>query len=199
MRLIFLLLIALLTTTCIHLPLYNYTHNPAIAAPERTITVRIDRNFSLDDKTAIDDALMAWNYALNNYIVFKVISTDFNMQPSEINDGSLLIMKIDHNSYLIPVSDNPGADVLGFIPNLGSKHMYIIRDRIVDELQLKEIVMHEIGHFFYVKHTDDAKSLMYGQLFIAYQQCIDKYTIEKVAKIEGLDINKLNYCSYDDE
>ena len=198
MRLIFILLIAILTTSCLHLPGYSYTQHIPSTATQRVITVRIDKNFSFDDKIAIDDALNTWNYALNNTIVFKVISSNFDMEPSEITDAGLLILKIDHNSYLIPVSETPNADVLAFIPDLGSKDLYVVRDRIADGLQLKEIIMHEIGHFFYVKHTTDPKSLMYSQLFVYYQQCIDKYTIEEVAKTQYIDINRLNYCIYDE-
>lgn len=207
-----LLLLSLLLVSCAHLPGFHYTRVWPNQRVGEIITVRIDNNFSFEDKIAIDDAINSWNYALNNFIVFKVVSSDFDMQPEQIaaqeRENGILIMKIDHTNYMVPPS-HTGGDVLAFTNELGGRHIYVVRDLFgfdrygfayssdTTELELKEVMMHELGHTLTVNHIEKQGSLMNAEVSIDYCQCIDRSTIEAVAQHFRLDVGLLNYCEYE--
>jgi len=160
--------------------------------------VYIDEDFSTSDKVSIDNALNDWNYALNNYIRFQVVSTTFDMAPDDIKHiretSSLVVLKIDSSSTFIPVS-KPGTTVMAF--TTAQRLVYVIRDRFDDQQQLEEVIRHEVGHSLGSTHSVRYDVLMSVVFTRSYEQCVDRDAVERVAKAWRLNVNQLNYCSYE--
>ena len=196
--LFFLALIVSLSGCVISLPHYTYTRNPINETVGTIIPVYIDTSFSARDQVSIDNALNDWNYALNNYIRFQVVSTTFDMEPSDIarirETSALVILKIDSSSYMIPIS-KPGTTVMAF--TTPQRLVYVIRDRFDDQQQLEEVVRHELSHALGAGHSIRCDVLMSVIFNRDYEQCVDYDAIEKVAKAWRLPVNRLNYCSYE--
>ena len=177
------------------LGLYHYTHTPAyLGPPVREIPIWIDKNFGEADKLAIDDAVNAWNYAMNGYIKLKVVDTHFDMEipkiVEQVNRGGWLFMKIDSSSKLVPISDK-GYWTIGFCEQVGGHHMYLVRDRLTND-DVYGVTLHEIGHLMGSGHT--GQRLMYPHYSRARFQCIDYDTMVKVSSFFDLELGNLNYC-----
>ena len=182
-------MIALALASCLSLPHYSYTaKSPNIT--QEIINVQIDKTFNMDDKLAIDDALAAWNYALNGLIEFRVVSDAFDMEPSQINNEDLLFLRINSSSTFIP-----GSTTLAFTNFIGGREIFIISDRLKDR-SLKGIAMHEIGHALGGRHTLDERHLMSIHYDAAWMQCIDEQAIQSVAAYQHLDADRMNFCIY---
>lgn len=201
MRFLLLLFLAFFLSACNLTPNYYYTRIPPNPTIKTIITVRIDKTFSYDDKVGIDNALNTWNYALNNYIAFRVVSTDFDMEPDDIKhaymENSLLILKIDSSNSIVP-SSKTGGDVMAFTNEVGGRQIFVVRDRIWDEKTLYDVMLHEIGHSLGCDDLHNKRALMNAQLYTDYAQCVDYDAVVQVAKYQRLDPAHLNYCVYED-
>lgn len=164
----------------------------------RTVGVMIDKTFSMNDKLAIDDALAAWNYAFNGLIQFRVVSTTFDMEPSQIteamDDGDILVLKINHTSSFIPPSS--GETVLAFVDRIGGHEVFVVRDEFEDR-SLKAVMMHEIGHLLGARHIADPGHLMSPVYDERFQQCVDWDAADQAAIMQGFDVSRMNYCTYE--
>jgi hypothetical protein len=197
------LLVACLLPACSSvLPRYAYTRHPYNTEHTRIIEVWVDKDFSEPDKILVDNSLRAWTFALNGYIEFQIVSTSFDLEPSDIKriqeSGGIAIMKIDSKSGLIPSPDDGEGTVLAFTIN---RHwIYMIRDRQTTDRMFQQVLMHEEGHTLRSAHIKSIHhSLMNPNYSDAYCQCIDYWTILLVSQAQGLDITKLNYCVYEGE
>lgn len=175
---------------------YEYVRRDAyLGPPVRVIPVWVDKNFGTADQLAIDDAIHQWNYAMNGYVVLKVVDTNFDMEVDKITQqvaqGGWLFMRIRSDNKMIPDQKDKGYWTIGFTERLGGSHMYLVRDRIQNE-DVFGITLHEIGHLMGSDHVGER--LMYPHYSRARFQCIDYDTMKTVAKWWHLDLNKLNYC-----
>ena len=200
----------ILVIGCSHLPSFIYTHTQAYDGGTKVINVYIDKDFTENDMLKIGAALDDWNYALNNYIRFNIVSTKFDMEPSILktimSSNGLMILKIDSNSSFIPKPDTDGV-VLAFTDMVSRHVIMVIRDRFDnpnyevanDKNGLTLAMRHELGHVLGLKHIlSSTKTLMAPKLTLEYDQCIDKTTIEAVAKEQHLNVHRLNYCTYEE-
>lgn len=175
---------------------YSYVQRPLYTGqPVRTIPIWIDKDFGEADKVAIDDAIRAWNYAMNGYIKLDVVDMSFDMEIDKIvrqvNSGGWLFMKIRSDSKLIPTQKTPGYWTIGFTEQLGGHHLYLVRDRLANE-DVFGVTLHEIGHLMGSDHVGDR--LMYPHYSRARFQSIDYVTITAVANYFKLPVEDLNYC-----
>lgn len=172
---------------------YAYTHN----VPGTTLTyinIYIDNDFSQNDKTIIDNDILEWNYALNKQMILSVKDYNFDMSPEklkEINQNDWLILKVNSDCSFKP-PEIPEHQTLAWVSEIGGNHIFVIRDRISSEDDLKEILLHEMGHALGAKHV--VKTLMNPQHNHYNYYCIDKNTAEQVAQYRNLNINQMNYC-----
>jgi hypothetical protein len=181
------------------LGVYSYSHKARYTGtPVREIPIWIDKNFGEADKVEIDKAIDAWNFAMNGYVILKVVDTHFDMEVSKIveqvNKGGWLFMKVDSTNKMIPPQDEKGYWTIGFTEQLGGHHMYLVRDRIGND-DVFGITMHEIGHLMGSPHV--GQRLMYPHYTRARFQCIDYATQVKVAKFFDIPLEGLNYCTDD--
>lgn len=175
---------------------YEYTQNTAGAAaqPIRVIPIWIDKNFGAADQLAIDDAINAWNYAMNGYVKLVVVDTKFDMEIPKIVEsvrtGGWLFMRINHDSSLVP-ANSKGFWTIGFCERISGHHLYLVRDRLGNE-DVFGVTLHEIGHLMGSDHVGER--LMYPHYTRARFQCIDWTTMTTVANVWDLPIENLNYC-----
>lgn len=175
---------------------YEYVRKDSYTGPAyRTIPIWIDKNFGAADQVAIDDAIQKWNYAMNGYIVLKVVDTNFDMEvdkiTKQVSENGWLFMKIKSDNKMIPDQKEKGYWTIGFTEKLGGNHMYLVRDRLGND-DIFGVTLHEIGHLMGADHV--GTRLMYPHYTRAGFQCIDYDTIKAVAKWQDLDASNLNYC-----
>ena len=174
---------------------YIYTRKTTyLGAAVRVVPIWIDKNFGESDKIAMDDAIDAWNYALNGFMVLQVVDTQFDMEipklVERVKSNGWLFMKIDSNNPMIPTNDK-GYWTIGFVERLGGNHLYLVRDRLENE-SIFGVTLHEIGHLLGASHRGDR--LMHPHFGHARFRCIDMRTIERVADYNHLPMDRLNYC-----
>lgn len=174
---------------------YVYTQTATQAAtPIRTIPIWIDKGFGQADRLAIDDAIRAWNYSMNGYVVLKVVDWEFDMEIGKIvesvKQNGWLFMKIDHTNSMVP-DNTKGYWTIGFTERVGGHHLYLVRDRLQNE-DVFGVTLHEIGHLMGSEHVGER--LMYPHYSRARFQCVDFDTIKSVAEAWDLVPASLNYC-----
>lgn len=166
--------------------------NPAPPAQTIYVPTWIDNRFPADQKKAIRSAIEDWNYALDGYEKFTIVSDSYDAEHDLIPDlrvaAELEGLIIHYETVGSPNEvdvDPEQAGVLAWVPDFGANDMYIVSDRIGDR-NLHTIVMHEIGHILGAPHVDIAGSLMYPH-YPLQRDCIDEVTaqiiLDKHAKL----------------
>ncbi len=175
---------------------YHYTHVPVHQGePIRVIPIWVDKNFGEADKLEIDNAVNAWNFAMNGYVKLNVVDYNFDMEVdkivTQVKQGGWLFMKIKSDNKLIPSQSTPGFWTIGFCEQIGGHHMYLVRDRLGND-DVFGVTLHEIGHLMGSGHV--GQRLMYPHYSRARFQCIDYDTMVKVSNFFDLELDNLNYC-----
>jgi hypothetical protein len=175
---------------------YTYTHKSTNeGVPTRFVPIWIDKDFGAADLVAIDDAVNAWNYSLNGYVKLKIVDTQFDMEidkiVTQVKSNGWLIMKIDGSNAMVPAQKEPGMRTVGFCERVGGNHLYLVRDRLMNE-DVFGVTMHEMGHLLGSGHVGD--HLMYPTYSRARFQCVDEKTLEQVANYNHIPLDRLNYC-----
>ncbi len=177
---------------------YHYINNPETAvAPTKVINIWIDKEFSSNDKENMQLGINQWNYALNGYIVLKIVSKDFDMEPSVLNDVVLkgegwLFLKIDHNSNFI--RDKNEKIALAFVNDIGGNRIYFVRERFGSDA-VQGITMHEIGHLLGATHSNGY--LMQPTYSWENYRCVDWNAVKQAADFQRLPQDRMNFCAYD--
>lgn len=183
--------------------LIRYTNNySSNTEPKRIIQVYIDKEFTITDKQLAAQAIYQWNYVLNGQIILNIKDYNFDMEPNTLidikNHGDFVILKIDSNNPMIKdqCDTNLCEQTLAWTDRFGGTTIYIIRDRILST-KLDFVILHEIGHLFYLHHVPNPKSLMYKYTQFNYNTCIDYDSAYKVAINYNLNFATMNYCQYE--
>jgi hypothetical protein len=167
--------------------------------PLYVIPVYIDDNFTIKDKEAIKVAVKNWNESLCGYLVLKISSTEFKLDRRTINlaEGGkvYLILKTYSSNPIISSRDHANYIALGLANKVGGNWLWIVRDRL-DDSDIINITMHELGHLLGAEHTP--RYLMSPNYSKIEYQCIDKSAIQQVADKWSLPMSKLSYCVYND-
>lgn len=196
------LFVLLVLANCVGVVHYQYTRKPINNSECKVIPVYIDKSFSEKDRIDIDDAIAAWNYALNNYIRLGVQETYFDMEPSILkniidHNNGIIFLKINSSSQIIPITKH-GEVVDAFTDAIGGHFIYMIDDRLrYTPVRFVNAAKHETGHILGASHINNKPSLMNNPYVERYSMCIDEGTIIEVAKYYNLNPNLLNYCVYD--
>ena len=153
----------------------------------------IDKNFPLTEQKEIERAIAEWNTALNQGLAMQVASVKFDMEWSEIerclSENGIMILSVpSYGDVMRYVDDgNIGAKT----DKIGGNVIYLLNDR-VNKDNIFAFTLHEMGHVLGAEHTEHG--LMYPRYRSNKTYCVDKEAVEQVARYNGLDINKLNYC-----
>jgi hypothetical protein len=176
----------------------HYTQHPASLVSIRYIPVYVDKQFSMTDRLVIGQSLEEWNYALNGYEVMKVEDWGFDLQIGEIEDvyarHGLMILKVNSQCSFIPAQH--GLQILGWTDKLNGHKVYVVRDRIWDQQQLHDVMLHEEAHALGADHIEGKNSLMSAEWDSSNYECVDYWTAEAVGLAQGIPVGKMNWCSY---
>lgn len=181
-------------------PTHFYYVRVPTSAPitQRHIHVYINKEFTAEDKLHIDDAILRWNYALNNYIVMTVINYSSSFTPIELmeaySSNGLLIYKVDSNHPNIPPQRESRLRTIAWTDRLGGNEIFLIRDRLY-LADIYPVMLHELGHFLGANHVNEM-GLMNKEYSATNYNCIDKSTVRQVAKFQKVDFSALNYCVF---
>lgn len=176
---------------------FQYTRFGKYAeVPIRTVPVYIDTQFDQEDLLHIDDAVMRWNYALNGYIVLRVISYESSFTTTELSDvkaqHGLIIRKVTSDYPWIPINPNPQLHIIAWANLLGGTEIYLVRNRMLTE-DIFPIMLHELAHIMGAHHLI-SNNLMNPTYTKENYQCIDEYTVRQVASFNHINPGYLNYC-----
>lgn len=153
------------------------------------IPTYIDGRFTADQRKEIHQALGEWNYALNGYRLYNVVSDAFELDDldavKKIEDTKQGLIILDNTADEALEEFGVGSNVLAWVPDLGSPLVHVVPERIGTR-DLKMVVMHEIGHTLGLSHTEASGTLM-SSYYEDDADCIDAYTIRTLA---GLDASR---------
>ncbi len=161
------------------------------------LPVWIDAKFSDKEKGDIRAALDAWDYTLNGYAQFIVVSDKID-RPSD--DPAVTIRRMISKQGLTFNRDEMTPETIES-PELAhydpdADNIMVLSERIGFR-NLQIIVMHEIGHYFMsppVGHILIKGTLMYP-IYDFQPACIDQITAMQVAQVQGFDWRHLNFCA----
>jgi hypothetical protein len=175
----------------------RYTNNIFHNERQRTVSIYLDKDFVPQEKLAIEAAISDWNIVLNNVIFLEIVSYNFDMdidilQKVNHSKNDWLFLKVLHSNPLVLEEDKENGELVGAFSNQ-TNTIYVVSDRILEEKQYRGIIRHEIGHNFGAVHTKK-HNLMFHRYEDNAFKCIDFDTVSQIARFNGLDIGKLNYC-----
>ncbi len=198
------LFLALMMVGCAK-PAPNYSHNIVAGISDRDVTpVWIDKGFSLNQKAQIVAAMVEWNYALNGYNRFQLISDQFDVTDPAKTKESLDIfreIRATHQGLVIlcrmstdPVSEDLEPGTIAWVVQ-GEPFLNIFADAVGDR-NLKALTLHELGHTMGIhEHATIRGSLMYPS-YTYMSTCIDRATIQSLSAVRPKwDYHHMNYCN----
>ncbi len=175
--------------------------------PEMVIPVYVDKDFGAADLVSIAEAVDQWNYVLNGYLVLRMGDRLDEMEiVSKVVNGGIGVVKIkslDLDKFDAKLLDHEieidGKKVpvytLGFADRVGGHMIYLVRDRLGNK-DVKPIVMHELGH---VMGSDHVGHGLMTPLYSGEWECVDKISMEQVARYWKIPEWRLNWCYKGDD
>jgi len=181
-----------------------FIQNPSPNAVMTIVPVYIDKSFNAQELAQIESAFDQWTYSLNGYMEFKIVARDVDFEHlKEVVDS--VIDRTGQGLEIIPETDasafeSPSA--LAYVPGAiqegkwyPSPEIHIVRDRI-GERDLRQIVLHEIGHTLGLDHSPVKNTLMYFQ-YPQNSPCVDRLTMQTLSSLRSrIDWHHTNYCTW---
>ena len=168
-----------------------YTRHASTSVRPRTILLSVIPDFSAEHRAAILLAAAEWNLVLNGPIRFVAGSSDDPLSLASAAPGreTVLILKAAGGiSY-----NRPGPEPVALTLMTGEGGMMMIYTERLSQLELKRVVLHEIGHVLHLGH-DTKSRLMYPRYFGDYQKCVDEMTAGMVSAVSRIPLQELNWC-----
>lgn len=150
----------------------------------------VDRKATDDQFAIIVGAAFQWQLATSSLVSYDVIRLP--AQNIDINK-SIVIVMISPDFPNIITLDADGNNHLGYFERGNVDYIALVPDRIQNE-SLKTIVMHELGHSLYLKHSDiidGIGTLMYPNIELGSNKITDT-DLAAFCHIYGCDSNKLH-------
>ena len=176
---------------------YTKVEPPTYVAHE--VSVYIDKNFGAEDQLMLDDAINAWNYALNGTLKLVVKSTTFDMDMDVIREvfrgsGGFIIIPVNSKDCaFLPLAASPDMVNLAWADLTNHHDIYVVRDRVGPASNIKPIMLHEIGHILGAQHIQ-GYGLMNPTFNAQEYACIDENTIHQISEYNHIPVEFLNFC-----
>jgi hypothetical protein len=151
------------------------------------IKINVDDEFTADEEITVEQALKVWEKVSGNYIKFEYIY--HQKKPGRLEDyfwkkqygHSVFIWKA--TSYSISTAfDYKYINYVGFWDIHGN--IVVFTDRMDQNNQLYNVLVHEIGHMLGLKHVEYEKSVMQPNA-INISDCITKDDADRLCLIYG--------------
>jgi hypothetical protein len=71
--------------------------------------------------------------------------------------------------------------------------LLIVSTHLLKDVSLEDVILHELGHVLGLNH-DPRSRLMSTEYVLDKQGCVDKVTVETLAKLKNIPVNELNWC-----
>jgi hypothetical protein len=71
--------------------------------------------------------------------------------------------------------------------------MVIVSPHVLKNVSLENVMLHELGHVLGLNH-DPRSRLMSTEYVLDKQGCVDKVTVETLAKLKNIEVGELNWC-----
>ncbi len=176
----------------------GYTQNPfPLNLMGIEVPVWIDRDFTAPERVSIHAAIQAWNYALNGYERFVVMTDTYAMEReiieaiSESDQGLLILQRSASDPIVSQLS--PGTLAWTLRERGHEGHLINVLTSRVGALNLQAIVQHELGHVLGLPHVEIRGTMMYENYREA-ALCIDRVSMQTLATVRGWDWHRTNYC-----
>jgi hypothetical protein len=163
-------------------PQYQWTSTPQVDTG-RVRVVRVDDGFSNSQVSEIVQGIGLWNHVLNGQIRLQIDLGTIDIVKDVRRADSVLTLRI------LPEYDWASKKDCGWVtdPGVGARVLYVVVGREGCHSVLETFV-HEMGHVLGARHSVGAMSNPPENV------CIGRETVEQVAKVQGIDPAKMNYC-----
>lgn len=125
--------------------------------------IKIDKEFSHDQKREIIHSLEQWKDSLHGIFDFSIVDSNFDLITEDDHVDTIIFLRGKSNDQLVKTIDYvEGVKVWGYA-YFSAKNPAVILlmpDRIGSLHDFKNISLHEIGHTFGMNHTSDRSSVM---------------------------------------
>lgn len=153
-------------------------------------TLYVDRNATDDQFTNIVGAAVQWQLATNSLVSYDVVRLP--AQGIDI-DNSIIIVMVSPDFPNIIALDSDGNNHLGYFERGQINYIALVPERLQNQ-NIKTIVMHELGHSLYLKHSDIINgigTLMYPNIELGSDKITDEDLVA-FCQIYNCDSSKLH-------
>lgn len=156
------------------------------------ITIHADKDFNKKEQKAILEAAQEWDYFTRNKFQFIIIF-DLDKFNLDYHLTKNTILKVSSNFYYIKGYDfESKTKIVGFHRYLNEyqRLIYLVMNRINTMKILKNIVMHELGHFMNCQHIEE-QGVMH-----AFSMTSQDFTINdanELCRIYNCQLSDLNF------
>ncbi len=172
-----------------------YTKHSSHAVHTEIVRVSVDQKFDAGEHQKILNAVIVWNYVLNGFIRIDVDRINFGAPETNAHAAAKQM-----TDWIIVYAENekskPGAITEELasterMPNGGG--LVLVSVGLLKRFSLENVILHELGHVLGLEHNPRSR-LMSTDYVLDEQGCVDKVTVETLAKLKRLPVEELNWC-----
>lgn len=158
--------------------------------------IYVDRNFTTDQRLAIEEAVKDWHDSTNGAAHVELIYETVDIDEDE-DDTHVKMISVNKNDVRLEFSGDYGEHK-NYYKGFRMKTEILIRNDLeeegVDHDQLRRIVIHELGHYFGLSHVKERTAVMYAHHNTVQPNCLTKSDIAAFAATMDMSIDDMHWC-----